>query len=181
MLSLADSTLIAAQMGRKPRQVVAVAVRCPAGHPAVITSYPLQRRGGRLVPFPTLYWLTCPRLCQQVAQLEQNGAIAVLQAELDRDEILRAGLLANHQAYITQRWATLTPEDRLRVSQLGLREEFQSRGIGGMTHRAAVKCLHLHLAHHLVSGNVVGEKVIERYGLRPCDAVGHSTSARTVL
>jgi uncharacterized protein len=164
---LADKSLIAEQLGRTPRTRVAVAARCPAGHPSVITCYPLRREGDRVVPFPTLYWLTCPRLCAQVSHLERDGAIAAIEAELARSPILRAGLLRDHEDYIAQRWAVLSPADRLLVANQGLLDTFQSRGIGGMSNRAAVKCLHLHLAHHLVSGNAIGRLIVSRYGLRP--------------
>ncbi len=176
MLTPADQSLIAAQMGRVPREVVDVTARCPVGHPCVMTCYPLRRTRDRLhsekpetlVPFPTLYWLTCPQLCRQVSHLERDGVIAAIEAEVARDETLRAGLLRNHDDYIARRWAVLSLEDRALVEQSGLTSDFQSRGIGGMLDRAAVKCLHLHLAHHLAGGNVIGALLVERFGLKPC-------------
>lgn len=155
-------------MGRVPRGVVAVAARCPEGHPCVFTTYPLRRSGEKLVPFPTLYWLSCPRLRAQIAHLERDGAVAALTAELANDPALRAALHRDHEKYIAQRWATLTDEDRLLVTERGLLDHFRTRGIGGMTSRAAVKCLHLHLAHHLADGNALGELVVRRYGLKRC-------------
>ena len=168
MLCLDDKLLIAEQLGRTPRNAMAVAARCPAGHPSVITCYPLRREGERAVPFPTLYWLTCPRLCAQVSHLERDGAIAEIAAELGRNPVLRASLLRDHEDYIAQRWAVLSPTNRSLVAERGLLDMFQSRGIGGMTNRAAVKCLHLHLAHHLVSGNAIGRLLVSRHGIRPC-------------
>ncbi len=171
MLELADEIEITAQMGRKARCVVAVAARCPAGHPSVITCYPLRRKGNRLVPFPTLYWLTCPRLSKELSHLERDGAIATIGTELARDHALPTLLLRDHADYIARRWATLSAEDQLLVSGSELAGFFQTRGIGGMTNFAAVKCLHLHFAHQLVSGNVLGELVARRYGLGPCHAI----------
>ena len=168
MLELTDEEQIARQMGRRARCVVAVAARCPAGHPAVITCYPLRREGGRLTPFPTLYWLTCPSLSRSLAHLERDGAIAAIGAELAADPVLQAGLRRNHEQYIAQRWATLSAEDRLLMSGSDLAAFFQTRGIGGMTNLAAVKCLHLHFAQHLAGGNVLGELVARRYALRAC-------------
>jgi uncharacterized protein len=171
MLDLADEQQIARQMGHTARHVVAVAARCPAGHPSVITCYPLRREGQRIVPFPTLYWLTCPRLSRQLSHLERDGAIATIAAELAADPALQALFRKNHEDYITRRWATLSPEDRLLVSGSDLATFFRTRGIGGMTNFAAVKCLHLHFAHHLVSGNVLGDLTARRYSLHPCDGV----------
>ena len=168
MLDRSDEIQIAAQMGRKARCVVAIAARCPEGHPSVITCYPLRRQGNRLAPFPTLYWLTCPRVSKQLAHLERDGVIAAIGAELAGDPTMQTLLRRNHEDYIARRWATLSVEDQLLVSGSELAEFFRTHGIGGMANLAAVKCLHLHFAHHLVSGNVLGELVAHRYGLRPC-------------
>ncbi|MGA2499987.1 MAG: DUF501 domain-containing protein [Tepidisphaeraceae bacterium] len=170
MLELADEIEITTQMGRKARCVVAIAARCPQGHPSVITCYPLRRKGNRLMPFPTLYWLTCPRLAKELSHLERDGAIAAIGAELARDPAMQAILRRNHEDYIARRWATLSAEDQLLIFGSELAEFFQTRGIGGIANFAAVKCLHLHFAHHLVSGNVLGELLARRYGVRPCGA-----------
>jgi len=145
-----------------------VAARCPTGHPSVIKCYPLRRNSQRLMPFPTLYWLTCRHLCAQLSHLERDGAISTITAELAESRAMRAGLMRDHEDYIAQRWATLSPADRLLVSEHGLLEAFQSRGIGGMSNFAAIKCLHLHLAHNLVSGSTIGRLVVKRFGVRPC-------------
>ena len=92
MLEHTDEHVIAQQLGRSPRGAVSVAARCPAGHPSVITCYPLRRSGKRVIPFPTLYWLTCPTLCKQVACLERGGAIARIGVELGQDPSLQSGL-----------------------------------------------------------------------------------------
>ncbi len=174
MLSPADQSLIAAQLGRVPHGVVAVGARCPAGHPSVIVNYPLRRVRSRLhpdepprvVPFPTLYWLTCPSLRQQVSHLERDGLIGVIEAEIAGDDSLRAAVERDHANYIVQRRALLTAVDRALVVQLGLNSDFDSRGIGGIVNRATVKCLHLHLAHHLAAGNAIGAILVERYGVK---------------
>jgi hypothetical protein len=168
MITPQDIDAIAAQLGKRPRNVVAVAARCPAGHPCVITTYPLRKIRGRLAPFPTLYWLTCPRLSQSIAHLERDGVIAEAEAELERNPTMREALLRNHRDYIARRWATLTLEDQSLVDAQGMRAEFDSRGIGGMANLASVKCLHLHVAQHLVSENAIGAWLFARYTLHPC-------------
>ena len=165
-----EQKLIAAQMGRKPRGVVAVAARCPAGHPAVVTCHPLRHCGERVIPFPTLYWLTCPALCTEVSHLERDGVIAALEADLARDPKMQAAFQLDHEDYIARRWAVLTPAEQLGATQNGRVADLQTRGIGGMVNRAAVKCLHLHLAHHLVTGNILGRLLVERHGVCPCPA-----------
>jgi hypothetical protein len=170
MLTPADEAQIAAHLGRRLRGVVAVAARCPAGHPCVITCYPLRPAAGRVVPFPTLYWLVCPRLHRAVADLERRGAVGAIEAELSSDPAMMARLVRDHDDYITRRWATLNDEDRLRIESRGMRHGFLTRGIGGMLNRGAVKCLHLHIAHELVSANAIGARAMRKYGLARCAA-----------
>ena len=81
MLSPADALQIEDQTGRPPRGIVTVAAHCPAGHPAVAHCYPLLRKASGIEPFPTLYWLTCPRLRREISHIERDGAITVI-AEL---------------------------------------------------------------------------------------------------
>jgi len=172
MLTQEDSLLIQTQTGQPPRGIVSVAARCPAGHPAVAQCYPLIRRGDGIEPFPTLYWLTCPRLRREISHVERDGAITEIAAMIADDAELRERLARDHEEYIARRWATLTEEDRAIVEAMGLAEQFRTRGIGGMTNWAAVKCLHLHVAHHLAAGNVIGQWVIERFGITMCAANG---------
>ncbi|MEU1396724.1 DUF501 domain-containing protein, partial [Micromonospora zamorensis] len=54
----ADLAAVAAQLGRTPRGTRAVAHRCPCGLPDVVETTPRLADG---TPFPTLFYLTCPR------------------------------------------------------------------------------------------------------------------------
>ena len=66
----ADRKVITEQLGRPPRALRAVAARCPSGHPSVVQTSPRLENG---TPFPTLYYLTCPRLSSMVGRLEASG------------------------------------------------------------------------------------------------------------
>ncbi len=79
MITEADRTLVAQQLGRPPRAMRAVAFRCPSGHPAVIQTSPRLADG---TPFPTLYYLTCPRLTASVSRLEASGLMRELTERL---------------------------------------------------------------------------------------------------
>ena len=57
-VSDADLAVVAAQLGRPPAGTRAVAHRCPCGLPDVVETAPRLPDG---TPFPTLYYLTCPR------------------------------------------------------------------------------------------------------------------------
>ena len=58
-----DRVAVAAQFGRAPRAMRAVAHRCPCGLPDVVETSPRLADG---TPFPTLYYLTCPRASSAV-------------------------------------------------------------------------------------------------------------------
>ncbi len=139
------------QLGREPRGIVRIAVE-RSGIPLV-----LQMRS--LVddkPFPTLYWLSSKSLYKAIAQIETDGYVKALEQQLQQDEALRQRLLADQQAYVDQRWQLMDPDDRQRIDQRGFTELFHRYGIGGITQWDKVRCLHMHYAHHLVAGNVIG-------------------------
>ena len=63
----ADLDVVREQLGRTPRGVVDIAYRTPDGAPAVIKTAPKLPDG---TPFPTLYYLTDPRLTAEASRLE---------------------------------------------------------------------------------------------------------------
>lgn len=129
----ADRVAVAAQLGREPRGLLSVAARCPSGHPAVVVTNPRLPDGS---PFPTLYYLTCPRLASVVGTLEASGLMREMTDRLATDEELAARYQRAHRAYLAE---------RDRVEPLGIEVS-----AGGMPDR--VKCLHVHLAHTLACG-----------------------------
>lgn len=128
-----DREVVARQLGRPPRAVRAVAARCPSGHPSVVQTSPRLEDG---TPFPTLYYLTCPRLTSLVSRLEASGLMREMTDRLATDEDLAAAYLAAHRSYLAQRDA---------IEPLGTEVS-----AGGMPGR--VKCLHVHVAHALAVG-----------------------------
>jgi uncharacterized protein len=139
-----DRAAVAEQLGRSPRAIRAVAHRCPSGHPAVIQTSPRLDDG---TPFPTLYYLTCPRLTSLASTLESSGLMKEMTARLAEDEELAAAYLAAHQSYLAERDA---------IESLGT-----DVSAGGMPGR--VKCLHVHIAHALAVGpgvNPFGDEAV---------------------
>lgn len=124
------------QLGRPPRALRAVATRCPQGHPAVIETNPRLENG---TPFPTLYYLTCPRLTSFVGTLEASGIMREMTARLESDADLAAAYRRAHESYLARRDA---------LEPLG-----HEVSAGGMPQR--VKCLHVHLAHTMACGSGV--------------------------
>src|SRR6266571_7860215 len=92
-----DLNVIAEQLGREPRGVRAVAFRCPCGLPCVIETRPRLDDG---TPFPTLFYLTCPRAAAAVSRLESGGLMRDMQQRLATDEDLRAAQQAAHRDYL---------------------------------------------------------------------------------
>jgi len=64
---------VAAQLGRPPRSVHAVGHRCPCGNPDVVVTEPRLPDG---TPFPTTFYLTCPRAASRIGTLECSWLMA---------------------------------------------------------------------------------------------------------
>lgn len=75
------------QLGRPPRGLRAIAHRCPCGQPDVVETAPRLPDG---TPFPTTYYLTCPRAASAIGTLEANGVMKEMQARLATDPELAA-------------------------------------------------------------------------------------------
>ena len=69
-ISSLDEAVVEAQLGRAPRSIHAVGHRCPCGNPDVVTTEPRLDDG---TPFPTTYYLTCPRAASLIGTLEAEG------------------------------------------------------------------------------------------------------------
>ncbi len=69
-VTASDIAAITAQLGREPRGIHEVGHRCPCGNPDVVTTEPRLPNG---TPFPTTYYLTCPRAASRIGTLEGSG------------------------------------------------------------------------------------------------------------
>jgi hypothetical protein len=129
-----DRQVVAAQLGRSPRAIRAVAHRCPCGNPDVIETSPRLSDG---TPFPTLYYLTCPKATAAIGTLESSGLMRDMTDRLRSDPELAAAHRAAHDAYLARR------EEIAHV------DEIAGVSAGGMPNR--VKCLHVLVAHSLAA------------------------------
>lgn len=142
-----DREIIEEQLGREPRGVVGVAWRCKCGRPGVVATEPRLPQG---TPFPTVYYLTSPRITAAVSTLEASGLMAEMSARLLDDESLAATYLAAHESYLADR------------AVLGEVPEIDGISAGGMPTR--VKCLHVLVGHALAKGpgvNPLGDEAVE--------------------
>jgi len=141
-----DTAAVARQLGREPRGAVGVAHRCPCGEPDVVTTAPRLPDG---TPFPTLYYLTCPRAAAAIGTLESSGLMRDMETRLAEDPDLAAAYRAAHEAYLAQRDA------------IGRVDEIDGISAGGMPTR--VKCLHVLVGHALAAGpgvNPLGDEAL---------------------
>ena len=153
MITAWEAAVIAAQLGRSPRGLLAVAHRCPCGLPDVAQTAPRLADGS---PFPTLYYLTCPRASAAVSKLEASGLMRDMTARLADAALLRRYESA-HRDYLARREAAARAAG---VEPLPP----STPSAGGMPER--VKCLHALVAHELAAGGV------NPFGREALDAVG---------
>jgi hypothetical protein len=147
-VSSGDLAAVEAQLGRTPRGTHAVGHRCPCSLPDVVVTEPRLADG---TPFPTTYYLTCPRATSVIGSLEGAGLMREMEDRLRDDAGLAAAYRAAHDAYLADR------------AVLGNVPEIAGVSAGGMPDR--VKCLHVLAAHALAAGpgvNPLGDEVVER-------------------
>jgi hypothetical protein len=145
-LGAPDTAAVSRQLGREPRGVVRVAHRCACGDPDVVMTAPRLPDG---TPFPTLYYLTCPRAAAAIGTLESSGLMRDMEARLAAEPALADAYRSAHLAYLDQRDAI----ERV--------EEIDGISAGGMPSR--VKCLHVLVGHALAAGagtNPLGDEAL---------------------
>ena len=90
MISEHDRAVVRAQLGREPRSIHEIGHRCPCGNPDVVTTQPRLDNG---TPFPTTFYLTCPRAASRIGTLEASGLMREMTDRLAEDAELAAGYL----------------------------------------------------------------------------------------
>jgi hypothetical protein len=142
-----DREQVERQLGRTPRAMRAVAHRCPCGNPDVVESSPRLPDG---TPFPTLYYLTCPRAASAIGRLEASGLMREMTDRLEADPALAEAYRRAHESYLARR------------EELGHVDEIDGISAGGMP--ARVKCLHVLVGHSLAVGrgvNPLGDEALD--------------------
>lgn len=135
-----------------------MAHRCPCGLPDVVETLPRLPDG---TPFPTLFYLTCPRATAAIGTLEAQGVMRKMQDRLSTEPDLAEAYRRAHERYLDRRRA------------LGEVPEIEGTSAGGMPTR--VKCLHVLVGHALAEGpgvNPLGDEAIaalpEWWAAGPC-------------
>lgn len=152
-LSEKDLQIITSQLGRVPAGTVKVAIRDIFNIPAVIEVTPIVRQK----PFPTLYWLSHRDLSKKIDHLEASGLIKELEIRVEQDAQFKQRLHEAHQDYRDQRVSRLRELEEYQQLPPSFIESLEQKGIGGIADFNKIRCLHMHYAHHLVTGkNPVG-------------------------
>lgn len=163
-----DLDVVAAQLQRTPRDVHAVAHRCPCGAVDVVATPPRLADG---TPFPTFYYATCPKLTAAISTLESSGLMIAMNERLQNDSQLRDEYLQAHKKYEAAR-DEVAAELNLNVP------EVKGTTAGGMPDR--VKCLHSLIAHSLAVGegvNPLGDEALAKlpnwWLNKPCSEISN--------
>ena len=99
-VSSAELAVVEKQLGRRPRGVVEISYRTPDGQPAVIKTTPKLPDG---TPFPTLFYLTDPRLTAEASRLEVAHVMKWMESRLADDDELADDYLRAHEAFLRER------------------------------------------------------------------------------
>ncbi len=150
MIEPHDERIIEAQLGRPPRSIHDIGHRCPCGNPDVVATEPRLEDG---TPFPTTFYLTCPRAASMIGTLEASGLMKEMSDRLATDPDLASSYEKAHEAYLGFR------------ESIGHVPEIAGVSAGGMPHR--VKCLHVLAGQSLAQGrgvNPLGDEVLDQLG-----------------
>src|SRR5687767_15087146 len=156
-MTAADESVITAQLQRPPRGIAGIAYRCPCGKPAVVVTRPRLPDG---TPFPTAYYLTCPRAVAACSSLESQGLMAETKQRLSADHDLARAPRRADEHYLNERERVDAVRDMAGMSAGGVRDR--------------VKCLHALVARALAAGtgvNPLGDEAVQavgRFWTRPC-------------
>ena len=121
----------------------------------MVTTVPRLEDG---TPFPTTFYLTCPRAASLIGTLEASGLMREMSDRLVEDEALAAGYQRAHEAYLAAR-------DKIALETGQSVPEIAGVSAGGMP--ARVKCLHVLAGQALAQGrgiNPLGDEVLDALG-----------------
>ena len=126
----------ASSSGRTAAGIRSIAHRCTCGLPDVVETEPRLPDG---TPFPTTYYVTCPRLASAIGTLEAEGMMKEMTDRLgSRLRTWPRAIGAAHESYLAHRESVRHVEEIAGITA------------GGMPDR--VKCLHVLVGHSLAAG-----------------------------
>lgn len=145
--------LVEQYLGRKPNGNYRIAKADNENRPIVLQVPPLIQG----TPFPTVFWLCCPKLKKKIDHLEAAGLVKIWEKRLKDEPDLLQKVQNDHERYRTYRWSLLNEEEIKACDNPNKIKDLKEKGIGGVQKWSQIRCLHMHYAHHLVHGNTLGE------------------------
>ena len=127
-----------------------------------------KRNPPLMEPFPTIYWVTNPRIKALISKLELEKMGLELEQRLKESANDLESMKKAHQEYGNERLELITSssKDWKWIQEKGWEPAFaSSRGVAGIRNLASIKCLHAHAAHywsgcqHNIVGKLVADKV----------------------
>jgi hypothetical protein len=153
------------QIGRSAHSMFAVEKsKCKYGFPQAFVQYPVSTAISS-----GMIRLACPHLVKGIDELEAEGGLDLFDAKLadeNEDGVLRRTFDQANKAWRTIRDVTVNSEDRKHMdSKLGVEGAaflMDSGLIGCTIGKLQVKCLHAHVADHLMRGsNEIGAEALK--------------------
>lgn len=164
MVSKEDLKIVEHQLEREINNMQDVVKRCKYGYPQVIQSFPIKEKK----PFPTLYWLTCPFLSEEVSKLESYHKIKEVEDMIQNNKELKRQMHELHTKEIEKRLNILG--ENIKFLPQNIQKKLKETGIGGTKDFSKVKCFHMHYACFLVDEeNPIGEMIDHWIGKRNCE------------
>lgn len=141
-------------LGRTPKGPWSVCLYDESGSPLILESAPILEDG---TPMPTIYWLIGKELRQDVSRVESWGGVKWADKNIDSLRVADS-----HERYRQLR------ESKIPRGYQGIRPY---GGVAGT--RGGVKCLHAHVAWHLMGGDdPIGQWTLEEITRSKNDVVG---------
>lgn len=117
------------------------------------------------IPFPTVFWLCCPKMKKAIDHLEARGLIKDLEQKIQLEPEWREKIATDHKRYRDYRVSLITQQDRNLCDNPNKLLSLETKGVGGVDNWEQIRCLHMHYAHHLIFGNTVGSYLDQNHFL----------------
>lgn len=161
-----ELNIIMGQLDNSAENVIKVIKYCPTNYPMIILVHPFYNNK----PFPTIYWLSCPVIKEDISKIEDTGYIEVLKNKKNYSKEFQKKLDNAHRRYSKAR-VDLLDKNKLKSAKqksVDLFKMLQNSGVAGIREKEGVKCLHGHYADYIVTGNnPVGKEVSKKVEIPP--------------
>jgi len=142
MVQRSLDSIVEYQLDRPPRGNWWPRVFCPYGFPMVIETEPFLVDG---TPFPTLFWLTCPYLKEEISRMESGPVKVDIMNRVRQDRAASTEELQSEKLYSEY------------LKRQGFNRELY---VGGSRFPLTFKCIHALIAWYLISHRGVAAQLV---------------------